>query len=207
MKPVPPVGAAIGNASAAQHLEPFTLRCLALGAEDYRDLGGQFDRLASIEMIEAVGHEFLPAYFKTCADRLKPDGRAVIQAISMPDQRYEQYLKASDFIQTMVFPGSCCPSLGAMVKAASDASDLSLVGAEDIAPHYARTLAMWRDRFDSQVDNVRALGFDDHFIRMWRYYLCYCEAGFEERYLRTFQLEFNKPAYRSAMQLGRQRAQ
>lgn len=174
---------------------------ISIVKQDYRDLDGQFDRLASIEMIEAVGHEFLPAYFKTCADRLKPDGRAVIQAISMPDQRYEQYLKASDFIQTMVFPGSCCPSLGAMVRACSDASDLSLVGAEDIAPHYARTLAMWRDRFDSQIENVRLLGFDDQFIRMWRYYLCYCEAGFEERYLRTFQLEFNKPAYRSRMQL------
>ena len=163
---------------------------------DYRDLEGRFDRLASIEMIEAVGHEFLPTFFGKCGELLADDGLMVLQGITMPDQRYAQYLKSSDFIRSHVFPGSCCPALSAMLDAATRSSDLKAVGLEEIGPHYARTLATWRDRFDEQVEAVRALGFDESFIRMWRYYLSYCEAGFEERYVGTVQLALAKPGFR-----------
>ena len=160
---------------------------------DYRDLHGKFDKLVSIEMIEAVGHDYLPDFFAKCAQLLHPHGAMLIQAITMPDQRYAQYLKSSDFIRRYVFPGSCVPSLSAMVDAMRKATDLSLAHLEDIGPHYATTLKSWRQRFVQNLDSVRELGYPLEFQRMWLYYLHYCEAGFAERYLGTLQLLFQKP--------------
>lgn len=164
--------------------------------KDYRKLSGAYDKLVSIEMIEAVGHDNLDAYFKQCAGLLKDDGAMLIQVISMPEQRYDQYLKNSDFIQKYIFPGSCCPALGAMLGAVKRATDLKMVHLEDIAGHYAPTLRDWRNNFDRNERAVRALGYPDRFIRMWRYYLSYCETGFAERYLSDYQIVLARPGNR-----------
>ncbi len=173
---------------------------------DYRDLRGEFeggfDKLVSIEMIEAVGHEYLPEFFATCASLLRPDGAMVLQAITMPDQRYRRYLRTSDFIRACVFPGSCVPSLSAMQAAVRDATDLKLVHLEDFAPHYAKTLRTWRAALNRNADTARALGYGDDLLRLWRYYLCYCEAGFAERHTGVVQMLLDKPARRAAPVLG-----
>ena len=169
---------------------------------DYRDLKGSFDRLVSIEMIEAVGHENLGRYFRVCADLLEDHGEALIQAIVMPEARYRQYRRQSDFIRRYVFPGSCVPSLGAILTAAAGMAGFNPVHLEDIGPHYAQTLRHWRTAFETQLEAVRALGFDERFIRLWRFYLAYCEAGFEERYLGDVQLLLHKPGCRSEPLLG-----
>ncbi|MEI6209052.1 MAG: cyclopropane-fatty-acyl-phospholipid synthase family protein [Desulfuromonadales bacterium] len=168
---------------------------ITLLQQDYRDLTGQFDRLVSIEMIEAVGHRHLPTYFRACAERLKPDGAGLIQAITMPDHLYDRYLDAPDFINRYIFPGSCCPSLHAISDAVARSTDLRLNNLEDISPHYARTLREWRNAFHSNLNKVKQMGFDDRFIRMWEYYLCYCEGGFAERFTGVAQLLFTKPGY------------
>lgn len=165
---------------------------------DYRDLDGQYDKLVSIEMIEAVGHQFLPTYFSKCSDLLKPQGAMVIQAITMPDQRYAQYLRSSDFIRAMIFPGSCCPALTAVLDAVKSSTDMRLGHQEDIGPHYAKTLRLWRERFDAVLAEVRLLGYSEEFIRLWRFYLSYCEAGMEECYTGTSQLLLQKPLARLA---------
>lgn len=165
--------------------------------QDYRELQGQFDKLASIEMVEAVGHEHLNSYFQTCQRILKPDGIACIQAITMPDHRYDQYRRSVDFIQRHVFPGCCVPSLGALVTAAS-VTDLRLIHLEDITPHYATTLRLWRERFLHRADEVRRLGYPESFLRLWEYYLAYCEAGFTERYTGDLQMIFARPRWRGA---------
>ena len=163
---------------------------------DYRDLQGQFDKLVSIEMIEAVGHEYLDTYFACCSRLLTPEGTWLIQGIVMNDQRYAQYLRSVDFIQRYVFPGGCLPSLGAMLQSAGRATDLRLVHLEDFAPHYARTLSHWRARFLERLEDVRCLGYTERFIRLWLYYLCYCEAAFAERYIGVTQLLWDKPRCR-----------
>ncbi len=160
---------------------------------DYRDLQGKYDRLVSIEMIEAVGHDYLPQYFSQCASLLKADGRALIQAITMPDQRYAQYLTHTDFIQQYIFPGSCVPSLTAMTNAVAGNTDLRIENVENIGPHYATTLRCWLDNFMTNRDKIAALGYDEKFLRLWEYYLCYCEAGFRERYLGNVHLLMHKP--------------
>lgn len=170
--------------------------CITLVQQDYRDLTGQFDRLVSIEMIEAVGHRHLPTYFRVCSERLKPDGAALIQAITMPDHHYERYLKAPDYINRYIFPGSCCPSLHAISEAVARETDLRLTHLEDISLHYARTLREWRTAFHANLEQVRGMGFDERFIRMWEFYLCYCEGGFAERFTGDLQLLFTKPLYR-----------
>ncbi len=162
---------------------------------DYRDMQGQYDRLVSIEMIEAVGHDFLPEYFQHCAALLKDDGQMCIQAIAMPDNRYEAYLKTPDFIQRYIFPGSCCPSLAAMTQAIAT-TDLTVTHIEDYAPDYARTLQAWLKTFMEKEEQVYKLGYSNSFFRMWEYYLEYCTAGFAERYLGLLQLVMNKPACR-----------
>ncbi|MFT5426311.1 MAG: cyclopropane-fatty-acyl-phospholipid synthase [Gammaproteobacteria bacterium] len=162
---------------------------------DYRDLKGEYDKLVSIEMIEAVGHEFLAEYFSTCASLLKKDGQMMIQAITMPDQRYKQYLKTSDFIQQFIFPGSCVPSLTAMVDAITKSSDLRVNHIEDFGPHYAKTLRAWLINFMGKKDEIKQHGYEDDFIRLWEYYFCYCEAGFNERYTGVVQMLMNKPAF------------
>lgn len=151
--------------------------------EDYRDLRGQFDRLVSIEMIEAIGHRQFREFFGRCAELLTRDGRMLLQSITIADQHYARARDEVDFIKRYIFPGCCIPSVGALTEAMVAESDLRLVHLEDIGPHYATTLAEWRRNFHARLDAVRALGYPDTFIRMWEFYLCYCEAGFAERAL------------------------
>jgi cyclopropane-fatty-acyl-phospholipid synthase len=167
---------------------------ISIVKQDYRDLVGQFDRIVSIEMIEAVGHEFLPTYFSKISDLLVSDGAALIQGITMPDHRYSQYLKEVDYIRTRVFPGSCVPSASAMIEAAVKKSDLRPASLHDFGYHYSRTLREWRMRFLENEEEIKKLGYDDHFRRAWLYYLCYCEAGFEEGYTGDIHLLLAKPA-------------
>jgi len=164
--------------------------------QDYRDLTGQFDKLASVEMIEAVGYHYYDTYFRKCSELLKPDGSFVLQGIVMPDRRYTQYLKSVDFIQKYVFPGGCLPSIGAMTDSTARVTDFRFVHVEDFGPHYAQTLREWRTRFHAQLDQVRDLGYPDRFIRLWNYYLSYCEAAFDERYTGVVQVQFDKPQCR-----------
>lgn len=164
--------------------------------EDYRALRGQFDKLVSIEMIEAVGHEFYRDYFRTCSALLKPEGKMVIQAITMADQRYQQARDSVDFIKRYIFPGGCLPSVAVITDHLARDTDMQLVHLRDITADYARTLACWRERFTAQLDAVARMGFDRRFIRMWEFYLCYCEGGFRERIIGTVQMAMAKPAYR-----------
>lgn len=166
--------------------------------EDYRDLTGSYDKLVSIEMIEAVGHEFYDSYFTKCSELLKPNGKMVIQAITMTDQRYEDAKNRVDFIKRYIFPGGCLPSMSIIAKHLANNTDMQIVHLRDITQDYALTLATWRERFLEQLEAVRAQGFDDRFIRMWEFYLSYCEGGFRERIIGTVQLAFAKPDYRVA---------
>ncbi|WP_454674493.1 class I SAM-dependent methyltransferase [Achromobacter pestifer] len=161
--------------------------------QDYRDLHGQFDKLVSVEMIEAIGASYLPTYFGKIAELLKPDGMALIQAITIEDHRYAQALKAVDFIKRHIFPGSFMPSIQAMLEAKTRASDLSLVHLEDFGLSYARTLQAWRQRFMARLDAVRGQGFDERFIRLWEFYLAYCEGGFRERAIGVSHLLLARP--------------
>lgn len=170
--------------------------------KDYRDLDGQFDKLVSIEMIEAVGHHYLPTYLQTLERHLKPDGLALIQAITVRDQRYRFALKEVDFIKKYIFPGGFLPSLTALLNQLTRHTALNLMHQEEIGVHYARTLRDWRERFEQQLDAVRQQGYDERFIRMWRYYLCYCEGGFQERAIGTSQLLLAMPDNRRAPLLG-----
>ena len=164
--------------------------------EDYRDLSGQFDKLVSIEMIEAVGHEYFDTYFNCVSNLLKPDGKAVIQAITINKQRYDDYRKSVDFIKRYIFPGGCLPSLNVISGALTRRTDMQIIDLRDIALDYARTLQHWHDAFMAELDAVKALGFDEKFIRMWRFYLSYCEGGFRERIIGTYQITMAKPYYR-----------
>lgn len=165
---------------------------------DYRDLCGRYDKLVSIEMIEAVGAAYLTTYFRQCSRLLKPNGIMLLQAITIADQRYERALKEVDFIQKHIFPGGFLPSVTALAAAMTQASDLKVVQLEDIGPHYAETLAHWRRNFLAALDGVRALGFDERFIRMWLFYLCYCEGGFRERDISAVQMLLAKPGWRGS---------
>lgn len=160
--------------------------------EDYRDLSGQFDKLVSIEMIEAIGHQFQDIYFKKCAAMLKPGGKALIQAITIEDHRYQQALHSVDFIKHYIFPGSYIPCVSSMVSSAANAGQLRLVDLQDIGDSYAKTIRHWRNRFNQQRSSILALGYDLHFIRMWDYYFAYCEAGFVEQSISDVHLLFNK---------------
>ena len=163
---------------------------------DYRDLDGQYDKLVSIEMIEAVGADHLDTYFRQCSRLLKPEGAMLLQAITIADQRYAQALRAVDFIQKHIFPGGFLPSVTALAETMTRASDLKIVQLEDIGPHYAETLAHWRHNFLAAQQAVRNLGFDERFIRKWLFYLGYCEGGFRERDLGTVQVLLAKPGWR-----------
>jgi len=165
---------------------------------DYRDLDGRYDKLVSIEMIEAIGHQYLDDYFGKVGALLEPEGMALIQAITIEDHRYVQALRAVDFIKRYIFPGSFIPSIGAMLGAAARASDLKLFHLEDIGPSYALTLAAWRERFHAHITQVRALGYGERFVRMWDFYLAYCEAGFRERSTGDVQMLLVKPGCRRA---------
>ena len=169
---------------------------ITLLCDDYRDLTGQFDKLVSIEMIEAVGHEFYESYFSTCSRLLKSNGKMVIQAITIPDQRYDHARQSVDFIKRYIFPGGCLPSIGVITDNLARHTDLHIVSMNDITQDYARTLEAWHHVFLEQLDKVMDMGFDERFIRMWRFYLSYCEGGFRERIIGTFQISMAKPGYR-----------
>jgi len=164
--------------------------------QDYRKLEGSFDKLVSIEMIEAVGHEFYESYFQCVSRLLKPTGKAVIQAITIPDQRYDFARQSVDYIKRYIFPGGCLPSLGVIADNLARHTDLQMTQLRDITLDYARTLEAWHHSFLAQLDRVREMGFDDRFIRMWRFYLSYCEGGFRERIIGTYQITMAKPGYR-----------
>lgn len=166
---------------------------ITLLLKDYRDLEGQFDKLVSIEMIEAVGHQYMDNYFQKCSSLLKTNGMMLIQAITIADQRYETAKRSVDFIQKYIFPGGFLPSVTAMSASVTHKTDLRLFHLEDIGPHYAATLRHWRERFFANIKHVRALGYSETFIRMWEFYLCYCEAGFEERVIGNVHALFVKP--------------
>ena len=163
---------------------------------DYRDLQGQYDKLVSIEMVEAIGAQYMQAYFATLGRLLKPAGQGLVQAITIEDHRYAQALKSVDFIKRHIFPGSFIPSVGAMTGAIAHASDLRLFNLEDIGPSYALTLRAWRQRFMARLPEVRALGYDERFIRMWEFYLAYCEGGFIERSIGDVHLWLTRPGAR-----------
>ena len=167
---------------------------------DYRDLSvdstGRFDKLVSIEMIEAIGYQYYDTYFARCSELLAPEGAMLLQAITIADQRYESARRSVDFIKRYIFPGSCIPSVAALTGAIARASDLRVFDMDDIGPHYATTLAHWRQNFRTNLPRIRALGYDENFIRMWEYYLGYCEGGFAERVLGDVQMLLVKPGNR-----------
>ena len=164
--------------------------------DDYRDLDGQYDKLVSIEMIEAVGHEFHETYFKKCCELLKPDGQMLLQAITIADQRYDQYKTSVDFIKRYIFPGGCLTSVTDMTKVMTESTDMRVIHLEDIGPHYATTLREWHDRFFARIDEVRKLGYSDAFVRMWQFYLAYCESAFLERVIGDVQMLMMRPGAR-----------
>nr|WP_085840903.1 cyclopropane-fatty-acyl-phospholipid synthase family protein [Klebsiella pneumoniae] len=155
---------------------------------DYRDLRGEYDKLVSVEMIEAVGQRYLPAFFRTCQARLRPGGRMALQAITIQDQRYRDYSKSVDFIQRYIFPGGFLPSITAMSELMTRHTDFVVRNLFDMGPDYARTLAHWRQRFTHAWQDIEKLGFDERFRRMWLYYFGYCEAGFNARTISVVQL-------------------
>jgi cyclopropane-fatty-acyl-phospholipid synthase len=161
--------------------------------EDYRDLEGSYDKLVSIEMIEAVGSEQYDTYFSRCSKLLKPGGRMLIQAITIADQQYAYSQKNVDFIQRYIFPGGCLPSLGVMKETIARVSDMKIADVEDIGQDYALTLRHWRRNFFANIDKVLELGYPDEFIFMWEFYLCYCEGGFIERAISDVHLVADKP--------------
>jgi cyclopropane-fatty-acyl-phospholipid synthase len=171
---------------------------ITLLLEDYRDLRGSFDALASIEMIEAVGHQYLDTYFGQCSSLLRPSGAMLLQAITIRDQSYERARRSVDFIKRFIFPGSFIPSMRVLADSIARATDLKISHVQDIGPHYARTLRLWRERLLSRQGEVRAQGYPESFVRMWEYYLCYCEGGFEERQLGDVQMLLTKPRSRHA---------
>lgn len=171
--------------------------------EDYRDLTGQYDKLVSIEMIEAVGHHFLPSYFKQCARLLKPHGLMLLQAITIREQRYEQAKSSVDFIQRYIFPGGALPSVQKMLEIIGKDTDMNLMHMEDFGLHYAKTLRLWHENFRRAHGRLTELGYDEYFLRLWEFYLCYCEGGFLERSIGTAQLLLAKPAAMPEPLLGR----
>ena len=170
--------------------------------EDYRDLKGKYDKLVSVEMIEAVGHEFYESYFQQCSSLLKDDGLMMLQSICISDQRYEQATQSVDFIQQYIFPGGCLPSNSIIAKHVSVDTDMQVIGLEDITKDYALTLAHWRKRFLANTQDYLAQGLSGEFLRMWDYYLAYCQGGFTERVIHTTQTLIAKPKFRDTPTIG-----
>ncbi len=165
---------------------------------DYRDLKGEYDALVSIEMVEAVGHRYLDTYFRRCSDLLRPNGAMLLQAITITDQFYARALRSVDYIQRFIFPGGFIPSVQSLVDSVARTTDMKLFHLEDIGPHYARTLKLWREAFTAKLAEVRAQGYPESFARMWEYYFCYWEGGFLERRLGDVQMLLTKPRARRA---------
>jgi cyclopropane-fatty-acyl-phospholipid synthase len=176
---------------------------ITLLLEDYRDLRGRYDKLVSIEMIEAVGHHYYDTYFRQCGRLLGENGLMLLQAITIADQRYEEARRSVDFIQRHIFPGSTIPSTTVMLDAVTRMTDMKLVHLEDIGPHYATTLRCWRENLLRNRDVVSGLGYPDAFIRMWEFYFSYCEGGFEERAIGDVQMLLAKPGNRTVPVLPR----
>ncbi|WKE63940.1 cyclopropane-fatty-acyl-phospholipid synthase [Gallaecimonas kandeliae] len=172
---------------------------ICLLKEDYRELGGQYDKLVSIEMIEAVGHGYLPGFFKKCQSLLKDDGLMLLQAITISDQRYDSYARSVDFIQRHIFPGGCLPSNTRMLSLMTAHTDLVVRDLLDFGFDYARTLREWRRRFHGAFEELRQLGYDERFRRLWDYYFCYCEGGFMERAISVVQLVATRPGNRTCL--------
>ncbi|PMR80143.1 SAM-dependent methyltransferase [Halomonas urumqiensis] len=169
---------------------------ITLLKQDYRELTGRYDRLISVEMIEAVGHQYLDTYLTTLDRLLTDDGLAMLQAITIRDQRFEGAKREMDFIKRYIFPGGFLPSHHAILKGLTRHTSLNVLALDEIGQHYARTLREWRHRFEASLETVQGLGYDERFIRMWRYYLCYCEGGFLERSIGTCHLLLAKPGAR-----------
>jgi len=167
-------------------------RRIELLQKDYRDLTGSFDKIVSIEMFEAVGFDHYDEFFRACDRLLKPDGSMLLQTITMNEQQFSSYVTQSDWIQKYIFPGAQLASVRGVLDSLARATRLSLFHAEDMGAHYARTLAAWRGRFLDRIDDVKALGFDGRFIRMWDYYLAFCEGAFLERHISDLQLLLTK---------------
>ena len=169
---------------------------ITLLKKDYRLLEGKYDKLVSIEMIEAVGHKFMAEFFAKCNSLLKDSGLMLIQAITILDARYEHYRNNVDFIQRYIFPGGCLPSNAVMNQHIAEQTNMMIDNVEDIGLHYARTLYDWRMKFDNAWSELTQFGFDEQFKRLWHFYLCYCEGAFIERVISTHQLVMRKPHYR-----------
>jgi len=160
---------------------------------DYRKIEGKYDKIVSVEMLEAVGEKYYESFFAKCQEVLKPDGLMALQVITCPDNRFEQIKKGVDFIQKHIFPGSLIPSIARLNKAVNRTGDMFLYEMEDMGRHYAKTLNLWQETFDENVDAVRQEGFDEKFIRKWRYYLSYCAAAFRMKNLSVIQMVYTRP--------------
>ncbi len=166
--------------------------------EDYRDLRGRYDKLVSIEMIEAVGYRDFDTFFARCSNLLVDDGAMLLQAIVIDDRAYEVEKASRSFIRTHIFPGGCLPSLGVIGGCLARRTDMRAVQLTDLTPHYAETLRRWRANFEAATARLEGLGYDERFRRLWRMYLAYCEAGFAERRIRSVQMLLAKPRWRGA---------
>jgi cyclopropane-fatty-acyl-phospholipid synthase len=166
---------------------------ITIQIQDYRNISGRYDKIVSIEMLEAVGHKYLPAFFKKCNELLTDDGSIALQVITSHDKRYAEFRKDVDFIQKHIFPGSQTPSLAAIHAAVNKVSDFGLYDMKDIGLHYAKTLRLWFDAFNAKLADVKKLGMDDRFVRKWNYYLQYCEAIFRQRHISVVQLIYTRP--------------
>ncbi|WP_316756578.1 cyclopropane-fatty-acyl-phospholipid synthase family protein [Pedobacter aquatilis] len=161
--------------------------------QDYRKIDGTFDKIVSIEMLEAVGHQYLETYFEKCQELLKPNGIFAFQVITAPDSRYDKLRNGVDWIQKHIFPGSLLPSVAAINNAINNTGDLTMVDLKDMGLDYAKTLHLWFLEFNKNLDKAKALGFDEAFIRKWNYYLNYCEAAFAMRNINVMQLVYSRP--------------
>lgn len=166
---------------------------ISVEIQDYRKISGQYDKIVSVEMLEAVGARYFEDYFEQCHKLLKQDGILALQVITCPDSRFEALRDGVDWIQKHIFPGSLLPSVGSINEAINRTGDLTLVDLKDLGLHYARTLKTWFENFNQQLEEVKQLGFSDSFIRKWNYYLCYCEAAFEMRNINVMQLVYARP--------------
>jgi cyclopropane-fatty-acyl-phospholipid synthase len=175
---------------------------ITLLKKDYRELRGQFDKLVSIEMIEAVGHHYFDTFFNKCSELLKPNGEMLLQAITIVDQRFDSAKKEIDYIKRYIFPGSCIPSINSISQSVTKSTDMRVLHSEDIGVHYAITLQKWREQFFNNIESIKSQGFSNAFIRMWEFYLCYCEGGFRERVISDVQMHMVKPVARVPMDLA-----
>ena len=166
---------------------------ISLLRKDYRELKGSFDKVVSIEMIEAVGAEYVPGFFEKASSLLKKNGLMILQGITYNDPDFNAYKNSVDFIRKYIFPGSCLVAMPQILQAIKEKTDMVMIDSEDITHHYAKTLKIWREDFQKALPQVKDLGFSERFTRIWNFYFVYCEAGFHENLIGDFQLVFAKP--------------